>query len=105
MKVIIKLKQEFEKILHDLELQTGSSQFFVWFLMFRNYFIQMIYNKFQKFVPQGEARHKLKKQCLKNKNILYENEQIQIGCKVTALYDFYSSENHLQINIFIGNKA
>jgi hypothetical protein len=65
----------------------------------------MNYSKFQKYVGQGEIKQKFKKQCLKQKNILFENEQMQIGCKISPLYDFYASENYLQINLFIGNKT
>jgi len=64
----------------------------------------MAYNKFQKHVNGAEPRQKFKKQCLKSKNIIFESEQIQIGCKVQNIYDFYSSSNYLQINMFIGNK-
>lgn len=30
---------------------------------------------------------------------------MQIGCKIIPLYDFCSSEHHLQINLFVGNKT
>lgn len=62
-------------------------------------------NNFQKYVTNADQRQKFKKQCLKGKNILYENDQLQIGCKIIPLYDFYSSSNYLQINLFIGNKT
>ena len=52
-----------------------------------------------------EARSKFKKQCLRGKNILFENEQLQVGCKIHSFYDFYSSQNYLQINLFVGNKT
>jgi hypothetical protein len=64
----------------------------------------MNYPQFQKHVHQDQ-RSKFKKQCLRPKNILFENDQMQIGCKVVPLYDFYSSTNYLQINLFIGNKT
>ena len=59
----------------------------------------------QKHLPTLDSKLKYKKQCLKVKNILFENEQLQIGCKILPLYDFYSSRNYLQINLFIGNKT
>ena len=39
--------------------------------------------KASKYLPSGEAKIKYKKQSLKPKNILFENETIQIGCKVS----------------------
>ena len=42
---------------------------------------------------------------MKGKNILYENDCIQIGCKLTGFYDFYSSKNFIQMQIFVGNKT
>ena len=36
---------------------------------------------------------------MKGKNILYENDCIQIGCKLTGFYDFYSSKNLLVIKL------
>ena len=48
---------------------------------------------------------KFRKQCLKAKNILFENENLQIACKVSSFYDFYSSRNYLQMQMFIGNKS
>jgi hypothetical protein len=60
---------------------------------------------FQKYITNTDQRQKFKKQCLKNKNILFENDQLQIGCKIIPLYDFYSSFNYLQINLFVGNKT
>lgn len=62
-------------------------------------------SKFNKFIGSAEARLKYKKQCLKNKNILFENDSVQIGCKILGFYDFYSSKNFLQMQIFIGNKT
>ncbi len=59
---------------------------------------------FTKYLPSPENRKKFKRQCLKVKNILEENESIQIGCKIEKLYDFYTSKNFVQVNIFIGNK-
>ena len=61
--------------------------------------------KANKYLPSAEAKIKYKKQSLKPKNILFENESIQIGCKVTPFYDFYSSKNFLMIQIFVGNKT
>lgn len=65
----------------------------------------MNYPYFQKYLTLPEQRLRFKKHALKNKNILFENEHLQIGCKVTPLYDFYSSTNYLQLNLFIGNKT
>ena len=65
----------------------------------------MLYPSFQKHITQPDQKVKFKKQCLKDKNILFENDQLQLGCKVVPLYDFYSSQNYLQINLFIGNKT
>ena len=62
-------------------------------------------SKFNKLVGSPEARLKYKKQCLKSKNILFENDSLQIGCKILSFYDFYSSKNYLQMQIFIGNKT
>lgn len=63
------------------------------------------YPNFQKYVTTPEGRTKFKKQCLRRKNILFENEQVQLGCKVTPLYDFYSSQHYALINLFVGNKT
>jgi Fe-S cluster biosynthesis and repair protein YggX len=60
---------------------------------------------FQKYLAVGDSRVRFKKMCLKSKNILFENEQIQIGCKIQPLYDIYSSTNHLLISLFVGNKT
>ena len=65
----------------------------------------MNYPLFQKYITQSEPKNKFKKQCLKNKNILFENEHLQIGCKISPLYDIYSSTNYLHISLFIGNKT
>lgn len=65
----------------------------------------MNYINIQKHLNTLELRSKYKKQCLKVKNILFENDQLQIGCKVNPFYDFYSSTNYLQLNFFIGNKT
>lgn len=65
----------------------------------------MNYPHLQKYLSVGDSRSRFKKMCFKPKNILFENEQIQIGCKVQPLYDIYSSTNHLQIGLFIGNKT
>ena len=65
----------------------------------------MHYPHFQKYLGATEQKQKHKKQCLRQKNILLENEQLQIGCKIIPLYDFYSSTHYLQINLFIGNKT
>ena len=62
-------------------------------------------SKFNKLVGSPEARLKYKKQCLKSKNILFENDSLQIGCKILPFYDFYSSKNFLQMQVFIGNKT
>lgn len=62
-------------------------------------------SKFNKLIASPEARLKFKKQCLKIKNILFENDSVQIGCKILPFYDFYSSRNYLQMQIFIGNKT
>lgn len=61
--------------------------------------------KFNKLIPSPEGRTKFKKQCLKTKNILLENDTVQLGCKILPFYDFYSSKHYLQIQIFIGNKT
>lgn len=71
----------------------------------RDYSLLMNYPLFQKHLPQSELRSRFKKQCLKPKNILFENEHLQIGCKVGPLYDLYSSSNYLHISLFIGNKS
>jgi hypothetical protein len=65
----------------------------------------MNYAYFQKYLLGADHRIRFKKQCLKSKNILFENEQLQIGCKVVPLYDIYTSSNYLQVNLFIGNKT
>jgi hypothetical protein len=62
-------------------------------------------SKFNKLIVSPEARLKYKKQCLKNKNILFENDSVQIGSKIMPFYDFYTSKNYLQMQIFIGNKT
>lgn len=62
-------------------------------------------SKFNKLICSPDARLKYKKQCLKNKNILFENDSIQIGSKILPFYDFYASKNYLQMQIFIGNKT
>lgn len=62
-------------------------------------------SKLNKLVSSPEARLKFRKQCLKPKNILFENDSLQIGCKVSSFYDFYSSRNYLHMQIFIGNKT
>lgn len=62
-------------------------------------------SKFNKLVGTPEARLKYKKQCLKVKNILFENDSVQIGCKILPFYDFYASRNYLLMQIFIGNKT
>ena len=64
-----------------------------------------MYSKFNKFVSSPEARLKFKKQCLKPKNILFENDALQIACKVLPFYDFYTSTNYLQMQLFVGNKT
>ena len=61
--------------------------------------------KFNKFVSSPESRLKFKKQCLKAKNILFENDNLQIATKLSPFYDFYTSRNYLQMQIFIGNKT
>lgn len=61
--------------------------------------------KLNKYLPTAESRLKFRKQCLKSKNILFENDCLQIGCKVLPFYDFYSSKNYLQVQLFIGNKT
>lgn len=62
-------------------------------------------SKFNKLIGSSDAKLKYKKQCIKNKNILFENDSIQIGSKILPFYDFYASKNYLQIQIFIGNKT
>ena len=62
-------------------------------------------SKFNKFCTSPDTRLKFKKQCLKPKNILFENDHFQIASKLTPFYDFYTSRNYLQIQIFIGNKT
>ena len=62
-------------------------------------------SKFNKLIGSPEARLKYKKQCLKNKNILFENDSVQIGCKIIHFYDFFTSKNYLQMQMFIGNKT
>ncbi len=46
-------------------------------------------SKFNKLIDSPEAHLKYKKQCLKNKNILFENDSVQIGCKIIPFYDFF----------------
>lgn len=64
-----------------------------------------MHSKFNKFLPTQDARLKFRKQTLKLKNILFENDNIQIASKLTPFYDFYSSRNFLHMQIFIGNKT
>ena len=59
----------------------------------------------QKYLPSSSHKSKYKKQCLRQKNILFQNDQLQLSCKIISIYDFYSSSNYLQINLFIGNKT
>ena len=61
--------------------------------------------KANKYLHSSELKLKYKKQCLKTKNILYENDCVQIGCKFLPFYDFYSSKNFVQMQIFVGNKT
>ena len=61
--------------------------------------------KLNKYITSSEGRTKFKKQCLKVKNILFENDCIQIGCKMSPFYDFYASKNYMQMQIFVGNKT
>lgn len=62
-------------------------------------------SKISKHLPTPESKFKYRKQCLKPKNILFENDSLQLGCKVLPFYDFYSSKNYLQLQLFIGNKT
>lgn len=62
-------------------------------------------SKLNKLIGTPDGRFKYKKQCLKVKNILFENDSVQIGCKILPFYDFYSSRNYLLMQIFVGNKT
>lgn len=62
-------------------------------------------SKLNKYLVTPESKVKYRKQCLKQKNILYENDSVQIGCKLLPFYDFYTSRNYLQLQVFIGNKT
>ena len=64
-----------------------------------------MHSKFNNFVNSQEAKLRFRKQCLKQKNILFENDKLQIASKTSVFYDFYSSRNYLQMQIFIGNKT
>lgn len=64
-----------------------------------------MHGKLDKLVVSRESKCRFKKQSLKAKNVLFENDHVQLATKVLPFYDFYTSSYYVQLQVFVGNKT